>query len=181
MTAKKDLKRRVRARQEKTGESYTAALAKVRKPTVPTLELEDVTALAAGLGIRCKVFAFPGIDAERALTKIRDALLATPGDPATERLRGALFENKAPHDPRTWKVEALHGVLDNTRHFFARARAGIGGVSGHLISVHVGETPVVGILWAMPGSRPPLFVLRSADEIDLGLGSVLHGSLSSVR
>jgi hypothetical protein len=32
MTKKKELKQRVRARQEKTGESYTAALAHVRTP-----------------------------------------------------------------------------------------------------------------------------------------------------
>jgi hypothetical protein len=169
MTAKKDLKRRVRARQEKTGESYTAALAHVRKPKVPTLELDDVTDIAAELGIRCRVSAFPGIDARPALMRIRDALVATGDDPATERLRRALFENLSPQDSSTWKVGVLHGLMEGSRRFLARARAGIGGVSGHLIAVLVGRTPVVGMLWAMPGTRPPLFVLRSADDVDLPL------------
>jgi len=175
MTAKKDLKRRVRERQARTQESYTAALAHVRagaRPKVPVTELNDVTELAAELGIRCRVSAYPGIDERPALEKVRDALRATAGDPETERLRAALFENRAPNDGLSWQVTDLYGLLEKTRRFLARARAGIGGVSGHLIAVHVGDTPVVGVLWAMPGTRPPLFVLRPADDVDLPLWSV---------
>lgn len=52
MTRKKDLKRRVRARQAKTGESYTAALAQVRKPQIP--EAPDATAEARAEGFHCR-------------------------------------------------------------------------------------------------------------------------------
>jgi hypothetical protein len=171
MTDKKDLKKRVRERQSRTQESYTQALAHVLATKDRVVELKDVTALAAELGIRCKVSAFQGVDVKPALTQMRDALLATRGDPATEALCRAVFDNEAPTRRVDGPVTQLFSFLEHVRRFFARARAGIGGVSGRMIAVHVGGTPVVGILWAMPPSRPPLFVLRSADDVELPLGS----------
>jgi len=51
MTAKKDLKKKVRSRQLQTGERYTAALERVKqsraRPRVPILELPDLSAIAA--------------------------------------------------------------------------------------------------------------------------------------
>jgi hypothetical protein len=169
MTAKKDLKRRVRARQAKTHESYTAALAQVRgaRPKVPTVELDDVTAMAAELGIRCKVFTYPGVDARATLERMRDALRATGGDPATERLSKGLFENRSSDLALAGSMTDAMALTQSSRRFLLRARAGIGGVSGPLIAVNVGDVPVVGALLELPFSRPPLFVLRSAHDANL--------------
>src|SRR6266849_2482692 len=52
MTKKKDLKKRVRARQEKTGESYTVALAQLRRRRIP--EAPSATAEAQAAGLRCE-------------------------------------------------------------------------------------------------------------------------------
>ena len=171
MTEKKDLKKRVRERQARTNESYTQALAHVLAAKGRVVELDDVTDIAGELGIRCKVSAFRDVDVRPALERIRDALQATGDDPETQTLRRALFDNQSPDRGLGWNVTDIHRLVAYVRQFLARARAGIGGVSGQLIAVHVGSTPVVGILWAMPVARPPLFVLRSADDIELPLWS----------
>src|SRR5262252_4775100 len=105
MTAKRDLKKRVRARQARTGERYTAALAHVLGPTpragrVPVTELADVSAAAAQAGLTGRVLIFPElaarIDVPGALRRIRAALTATQDDPATELLRGVLLLGRRP-------------------------------------------------------------------------------------
>src|SRR5687768_13164633 len=96
MTAKRDFKKRVRRRQAATGESYTAARARVlaerpgsvaepaaaaaatRPSAVPVLELVDVTEAAEALGLRCRAtMAMPlarQLGVTTALTRLRDAL-----------------------------------------------------------------------------------------------------------
>ncbi len=65
MTAKKDLKRRVRERQAQTGESYVTARRHVvaqapepespKRPVIHVDEMHDITEAAAKLGWRCRV------------------------------------------------------------------------------------------------------------------------------
>ena len=65
MTAKKDLKKRVRARQQQTGERYTAALARLRKQPAKTprpsiSEAPSLTTFAKAEGLKCLAYcSFP--------------------------------------------------------------------------------------------------------------------------
>src|ERR1043165_753730 len=137
MTAKRDLKRRVRERQAKTGESYMAALHHVRdqRPNaMVVVELVDVTEVAAALSIKCGVRVEPRlaerIDAAAALRQLCNALLATAGNPAFELMRSVLLRGESPPAKpefyETWR-------------FMERVRAGIGGISegGSLLALTV--------------------------------------------
>ncbi|HWO26708.1 MAG TPA: hypothetical protein VNO30_48595 [Kofleriaceae bacterium] len=80
MTDRRDLKRRVRARQERTGESYMTALRHVqaqRPSAIPTIERVDLTELGAPLGMKCRIAMFPEladrVDAATMLAQLRDA------------------------------------------------------------------------------------------------------------
>src|ERR1041384_1586220 len=111
MTAKRDLKRRVRERQVRTGESYMTALRHVRNQrasaregedenegegegAVPVVEMIDVSEIAAALGIQCNVILSPmiadRIDVATVLRQLRDALAATERDPAFALMRAAV-------------------------------------------------------------------------------------------
>lgn len=142
MTAKKDLKRRIRERQARTGESYTAARAQVlaqagpvteeslsKTSAFPVVELIDATDIAANLGLKCDVLVSPALAQQitplRVLEKLRDALLATERDPEMELLRGLVFRGVRPLRDRT----RLPGWWDDVRRFLARAEAGIGGLT----------------------------------------------------
>jgi hypothetical protein len=137
MTAKRDLKRRVRDRQAHTGESYMTALRHVRnrrpgeresegEGAVPVIEMIDVSEIAAALGIQCSVILSPTladrIDVATVLRQLRDALAATERDPAFALMR-AVLRGENPVAPR--------GTGEVHRRFMARARAGIGGISEH--------------------------------------------------
>jgi hypothetical protein len=94
MTAKKDLKRRIRERMEKTGEPYSLARREVMADPPPAappsaievVEMDDITELGAELGFRCTISITHALTAEVAartvLEKLRDVLIKTPGDPA---------------------------------------------------------------------------------------------------
>lgn len=156
MTDHKDLKRRIRARQHKTGESYTTArmhvLAQRDRDPVPVLEPIDVTELARPLGLTCSVLVERGL-ADRVervglVTAIRDALLATHDDPATARLRRTALLGLP--EQRTAMAEYYRADLrDELRRFLARARAGIGGVSssGTTLAFHACGELVLCMLW----------------------------------
>ena len=101
MAQQKDLKRRIRERMAKTGESYTAARAHVlgsgagpgepapaspirqaprgdRGPRTsrcvePSMSRDE----AVALGLKCKALATDGIDARRALGRLHDVLAST--------------------------------------------------------------------------------------------------------
>src|SRR5258706_6897941 len=127
MTAKRDLKRRVRERQARTGESYVIALHHVlsqRESRVPVVELIDVTDIAAPLGIKCRTVMAPSmvgrVDPTAMLTQLRGALLTTSNDPDFVRMRAVVFAGEHP------KLD-MEPVLESR--FFARLRAGIGGIS----------------------------------------------------
>jgi hypothetical protein len=182
MTAKRDLKRRVRERQTKTGESYMAALHHVRdqRPNaVPVVELVDVTEVAAALGIKCIVRVEPRlaerIDAAAVLRRLCSALLATTGDPAFELMRSVVLRGESPQ-ARTEFYE--------TWQFMERVRAGIGGISegGSLLALTVDgsrTTEMVmfrlqtGAVPRMPFiHRPPALYLTDANSNIYTLGDL---------
>jgi hypothetical protein len=200
MTVKRDLKKRVRARQEQTGERYTTALEQVKaeraggeaagtpggsggsggsggEATVPVIEMVDLTPTAQFLCLHGRVLMYPHlaerVDPRATLLRIRDALIATKGDPASELLRRALLEGKPiPEqalDPRSRRETAvqfalMYGAtlkvppemsdrLSDSARFLARARAGLGGISvdGRMLALpvpgHQGIENVVALLW----------------------------------
>jgi hypothetical protein len=162
MTAKKDLKRRVRERQQQTGESYVAArrglLAESAEPEPPSekpfdvVEMEDVTALAAELGFKCTVAVTKNLSAQltarTALERLRDVLLGTTEDPALEPMRAVVFRN-APM-PR---VELSADWYEGMKRFMARVKVGIGGVNeaGTMLAMPVVSRDGVGMVTAQLG------------------------------
>ena len=181
MTAKKDLKKKVRSRQLQTGERYTAALERVKqsraRPRVPILELPDLSAIAASAGLKCSAYcSLPFRDlrqddqeqaslARSVLDRLVEVLRVTETDPSTALLRRALLHDKAPPPDafRLWRAGRL-------RSFTQRLQLGVRGISedGGAIAF---ETPdpsggapltLVAMLW--PSRRR---------------GSVLYLSLSS--
>jgi hypothetical protein len=171
MTAKRDLKRRVRERQGRTGESYMTALRHVldqRPSVVPVVEMIELSEVGAAMGIQCRVRMAPvlagRIDAVGALRRLRDALVATERDPAFDLMRRVVMHGECP-------VIKPIGI-DFGRRFLTRVCAGIGGISEHgrMLALTVdgrrGPEMVVFWLWLAPASythyRPSL-VLVSAD------------------
>jgi hypothetical protein len=164
MTAKKDLKKRVRDRQARTGESYTTALGQVlaQRPEGEGLlvELTDLTAEAQGLGLRCRhAYASPKVvervEGPVALARLRDALRATTDDPATALMRSVLLDGK-----RATAQRPSPQVYLELRRFMARIEAGVGGASEHgtMLALHVparrGHELLVCMLRLMPDHLP---------------------------
>lgn len=148
MTAKRDLKRRVRERQAHTGESYMTALRHVRNRrageresesegdgAVPVIEMIDVSEIAAALGIQCATLLSPTIagriDVATVLRQLRDALGATARDPAFAMMRAVVLRGEHPVAPLV--------AGETHRRFMTRARAGIGGISedGRMVALAV--------------------------------------------
>ena len=188
MTWKRDLKKRVRERQAQTGESYTTALRHVlaqrsQQPpaAVSVVEMVDLTAEAARLGLTCRAAMTPPraalVDGTHALERVRGALLTTAADPATRLMRGAVLLGER-HDLLSGWMQHV----DEARRFLARARAGLAGpgAGGHMLALHVdgrGGTShlVVCLLWPTPpialADRPHSLVLCGDAGLyaDLGL------------
>jgi hypothetical protein len=180
MTQKRDLKRRVRARQERTGESYTEARRRVTaaRPDgpFPVVEGLDATEIAEEIGLRCRVSVAPDlaarVDPRVALLRLRDALLGTTGDPSTEMLRTVLVRG----DNVAFPIAA--GELVAYRRFLARARSGIGGASasGRMLAIAVearagGVEMVLFLIWPLPAGmahlRPPTLIVTTVDGVQL--------------
>jgi hypothetical protein len=171
MTARRDLKRRVRERQGQTGEPYMTALRHVldqRPSAVPVIEMIDLTEVADAMAIRCRVQMSPAladrIDAVGALRRLRAALLATERDPAFDLMRRVVIHGEAP-------LLRPYG-LEVGRQFIARVHAGIGGISEHgrLLALMVdgrrGPEMIVFMLWLSPVSYlpyRPILILATAD------------------
>jgi len=179
MTARRDRKKLVRERQARTGERYTTALQKVldgKKEAVPVLELAELTATAAALGFRCKVFAFPDLlarlDPEAILGRIRTALLATEDDPTTRALRGVALRGEHPE-----QAPPTLGGINAARQFVARAEAGLGGVSpgGRMMALYMsgrrGVVTVLCMLWSTPmplyDPREPALILATPEGLSV--------------
>jgi hypothetical protein len=191
MTAKKDFKRRVRERQAKTGESYTAARANVlahadtideepRANPIAVVELVDATEEAHGLGLKCAVLVSPDLAARipplRMLERLRDALLATEADPQMHLMRAALFRGEPPkREPRSVRIR-----WDDVARFYDRARVGIGGLAdaGDMLALQVDDTMVIVQLGHVPHMvpipRPQLRVFLTTVDAYRIEGGVLY-------
>jgi len=182
MTQQKDLKRRIRERMAKTGESYTAARANVlaerpdisesydttRVPPhgkIAVVEPRDITEEAVALGLKCKVLATDGFDARRALRQLHDVLVKT-SDAELEVMRAALLWGRPPARRRPWFIEDL-------RNFLVRAKAGIGGIApnGWIVAFVCDGVMLLGALSMMRGGAITLWLRRveqtGADELAL--------------
>jgi hypothetical protein len=176
MTEKRDLKRRVRDRQARTGESYMTALRQVqaqRPPTFPVVELMDLTEIGTPLGFKCRIAMFPGladrIDVATALAKLRDVLLMTDRDRSLELFRAVALRG----EPRRFRI--TQDTLDEGRRFVMRARAGLSSVSdgGRMLTLNMegkqGAMMVICLLWLVPDFvhvlREPSLILTSLDAI----------------
>ncbi|HEX8110898.1 MAG TPA: hypothetical protein VF516_24365 [Kofleriaceae bacterium] len=182
MTAKRDLKRRVRERQGRTGESYMTALRHVldqRPNAVPVVEMIELSEVADAMGIQCRFRMSPAladrIDAVGALRRLRDALIATERDPAFDLFRRVVLHGESP------VLRPTIGGIDAGRRFIARVRAGIGGISEHgrLLALMVdgrrGPEMVVFMLWLSPVAHPryqPSLILAVADGTIDGPGTL---------
>jgi hypothetical protein len=202
MTAKKDFKRRVRDRAARTGESYTAARAQVVSENEPAPdsvsarsadggvggagaivveEMIDATAEAARLGFKCKIVATSSlarrVDWRVVLERLRDALLATEGDPTTDALRAVGLRGERPLVPK----RSMQQWRDDLARFLKRARAGIGGTSdlGNMLALQVEGATVVCYTWLAPifgpvaAERAPALSLTLLDD----LGSIGSAAL----
>jgi hypothetical protein len=152
MTKQRDLKRLIRDRQARTGESYVTALRHLRVPrteAVPVVELVDVTAVGEPLGMQCRVLLQPElaerIDVTAALRQLRSVLLTTTPDPDFDLMRAVVLRGERPYSAPPTLADGLR--------FLVRLRAGIGGVcpSGRIVAFSVagssGLVQVVFLLW----------------------------------
>jgi hypothetical protein len=176
MTAKRDLKRRVRERQGRTGESYMTALRHVldqRPNVVPVVEMIELSEVGAAMGFQCRVRMAPAlagrIDAVGALRRLREALIATERDPAFDLMRRVVMHGEAPAIRPTG--------ADSGRRFLTRVRAGIGGISEHgrmlalAVSGRRGIEMVLFMLRVSPVRYvkiPPALFVGSLDGIFVG-------------
>src|SRR6185503_17963392 len=155
MTKQRDLKRLVRERQSRTGESYVTALLHVRgerRSRVPVVEMVDLSEVADALGFKCRAMIVPDlaerIDVAAALMQLRTVLLTTTRDPSFDLMRAVVLCGERPFSASPTMVEALQ--------FLERTRAGIGGAcpSGRTmafaVSSRTGTEMVVFLLWLTP-------------------------------
>lgn len=175
MTKKKTLKERVRARQEKTGERYTTALAHLRAHATGRAPGEplDITPLARAAGLACtaSVSAAAGqndAQAERTARAVLDALLgllgALDGDAGAEKMAEVLRG-------KTGAKVSANGIAELTeaRAFIASVTSGRRGVSadGRSAAFDVeGRTWVATLLWY--GARPAFLYLSPFDAAKAG-------------
>jgi hypothetical protein len=169
MTAKKDLKRRVRERAAQTGESYVTARRNVlaqqgdghvdAEPPDPTPapaeeakrtpisfeEMIDLTQAGRARGFRCVVTISSAlqalVDPERVLDRVRTLLDLTTEDPDLERFRRVVLHGERITVPSVERADWYY----NARRFLQRAKAGIGGVSlrGDMVAFVVGDQMVL--------------------------------------
>ncbi len=169
MTQHRDLKRRIRDRMAKTGESYVTARQHVlaaREPDPPfdVIEPIDISDAAKALGLRCRASMFPRlaavVDAERALARLRDALVTTATDPGLAILRGLVLRGELPPSARL-EFRAIGPLRDYIR----RVRAGIGGASprGSMLALVVSDVMMICVA-AATMQREPIVYLQTVDE-----------------
>jgi hypothetical protein len=186
MTDRRDLKRRVRERQERTGESYMVALRHVLAQAqpqpqppgpsaIPTVEVLDLTEVGAALGIQCRIAMYPEL-AERVepgalLRRLRDVLLATADDRDLALMRRVVLQGENP------RINVTQYELEDGRRLVARARAGLGGVSesGRMLALPVaGRRTLETVLFLIslmppfvPSPRPPMLLVTTLDGIEI--------------
>ncbi|WP_257455297.1 hypothetical protein [Archangium lipolyticum] len=191
MTLKKNLKKRVRARQEKTGESYTTARMHVlnqeqaRGPKVSQVSLREVTPLVDEVGLMGQAFLMPRTPeslARPALKLLCELLLSTRDEPATQRMRAVLLGG----EPDTPDFASLSREWVQTQVFLRNLRLGMRGPSrsGRLLSfeLRADGVPVTMVVALVPslGEAPKLLLGTAEDflhaEQALGNPALLGGS-----
>ncbi len=159
MTRKKDLKRRVRERQARTGESYTAALAHVRKKPVENEALPDATEEAKAAGLHCSAVVSPKLralgDLRPFFARLRELLEALESDACGPLLRG---------EPGPRVIPTLRDSLE-ARRFLAQVQAGTRGLSrdGRMFALAWNGHVVVGAIWLL---RKPLLMIGLLDDAE---------------
>jgi hypothetical protein len=163
VTDRRDFKRRVRARQAQTGESYTEAHKQVtaaRPRAMSVVDLRDISDAAARMGFECAVTAqdelLARVPAETLLRRLHSVLVAVDGDDETAVMRRLAFHGETP---------SLGGVMASTaalRAFYARAKAGMGGsFGGGRLIVLYDAVPIIYVAWP----QPPMAVAPRAPRI----------------
>lgn len=188
MTQQKDLKRRIRERMAKTGESYTAARAHVlaeRPPpeaydataepartSIAVVEPHHLTEEAVALGLPCKVLATEGFDARRALRQLHD-ILVTTDDADLDVMRAAVLRGERPRWTSGRRPGPLRWSIEEVRKFLVRAKAGVAGVGpqGWLLAFVCDGVMLLATLSLMRGGGPTVWLRRidatAADELAL--------------
>ena len=157
MTKKKDLKRRVRARQAKTGESYTSALAHIREPRIP--EAPDATKEALAEGLSCTAVVTPELramgDLRPLFARVREVLEALASPACGPLLRG---------EPSPRRIPEMKDTLE-ARRFLAAVRKGERGFSrdGRLLALEWRGHVIVGSIWLYFAHGPLLQFSRLGD------------------
>lgn len=170
MTTRKDLKRRVRERQARTGEAYVTALRHLsaeRQPPFPVIELLDMTEMGRSLGMKCHVAVFPRlaerVDLRRALEQLLHVLQSTTGDPDFDLMRAAVWRGENV-DPST-----LKRIFAHESRFLGRVQAGIGGMceNGRTLALSIeGKTGLEMVLFLI-SLRPSLAYIRRAPTLTI--------------
>jgi hypothetical protein len=171
MTKNRNLKRRVRERQARTGESYVtarrhvvAAAPEPARSTVPVIELIDLSDRARQIGLRCWIMMWPSlaerIDPPAVLARLRDALVASADDPEARPIVQLAIAGQPPRPARKVSIDR-----DELRRLLRKACAGLGGFSkdGRMLAFGVGDVPVLCTL-----SRDGL-ALQAVDDPELQL------------
>jgi hypothetical protein len=194
MTDKKSLKKRVRARQTKTGERYTTALRHIQAMNTDPrqTELHDVSHAAELEGFACRAFVSehlwraecalgaPDLRFREVLGRLRTLLRASASSDAAAKLARLVLHGERGAVGVGSAVEEMFTARD----FLAQAHAGVRGVSrnGRVVVFDVprGEA-VVAIVLASPYPREgqvPLLWLSALCESGQGLGDALARQFS---
>lgn len=142
MTDRRDLKRRIRERQEKTGERYTTARAHVvaaREPPEWVVELTDVSARARDAGLYGIVSVTPPLRAPDSLLDAVLARLAAIVRSPVEGL-GTLRRALVPGEPELLpRVREPYVRIAELRRFVADLELGLRGqaLDGRLVAFDV--------------------------------------------
>ncbi len=158
MTEKKDLKKRVRARQRKTGERYTTALAQLSMPRIA--ELPDASAEARAEGLRCTAIVSQALralgDLRPLFGRVREMLEALEAEACGPLLRGESAPRVMP---------ALRDFIE-ARRFLSQVRAGARGLSrdGRAFALLWSGHVVVGAVVWLP--KKPMLQLGLLDDVE---------------
>ena len=205
MTAKKDLKRRIRDRQAATGESYVTARRQVlaqapeppeppapeptapeppppaepaRRPVIHVDEMLDLTAAGAALGFRCNVVITRSLTDRVDGGRVLDRVRTTL-DATAQDPEMARFRAVVLHGERTRLPPVTRGLwMEQMRQFLNRARAGIGGISeqGDMLALVIDGTMVLAHIGYWP--RPQR--AQAAARLSLSAIGVADAGLDSV-
>jgi hypothetical protein len=187
MTARRDLKRRTRQRQEQTGERYTTArsqvLAATREP-IGVVELEDIGERARAAGLLCPTRITPDVarfadELPKLLEQLR-RILAGPTR-GLEAMRRAALDgvDDGATDPLRVRV-----ALGDWNAFFEGLRAGLRGPGpgGRIVAfdAELGGAIRAVVASLVPRFRAPSLLVLALYPDDLLLdwrGALLHGRM----